>query len=305
MEKRLSLPRMNNPKEIDVGGVRTRYYDEGQGEVILFIYGGNFGVGASGSSAYVWDLNFGPLSKNHRVIALDKLGQGYTQNPLRDEDYTMAAVIKHIIDFIELMELKDIHIVGHSRGGYASARVTLESQHLIRSLTIVSSGTLSPRISLNEIQLSGLPYPPYTHESSRWIYEGYCCRHEAVTDEWMDRSYEILQLPHIKEGVHKMYHEGLIDRYFAPLLAREKRETHNWLREGRLQRPTQIIWGLDDKTVEPEGAYDLLETIAANNRNVEMVMFNHTGHFVYREHPERFNSQLGSFVDQVTRQGTE
>ncbi len=293
-------PRMQNPKTIDVKGIATRYFDQGTGETILFVYGGNFGVGDTGTSAHVWDLNFGPLSHGHRVVALDKLGQGYTANPLRDEDYTMNAVVNHIADFITALGLSRVHIVGHSRGGFAATRVALQFPHLIESLTIVSSGTLSPRIALNEVVLSGQPFPSYTKESARWVYTGYCHDPATVTEEWLDRSYEVQGLPHIKEGVLKMYREGLMTRYWAPGLARDKRETHTWLQEGRLQRPTQIIWGLDDTTVIAEGAYDVFEIVAAHNRHVELTMFNHCGHFAYREHPARFNMQLGSFVAGLT-----
>ncbi len=35
---------MPEGKWIDVGGLRTRYHEAGQGEPIVFIYGGNFGT---------------------------------------------------------------------------------------------------------------------------------------------------------------------------------------------------------------------------------------------------------------------
>ena len=36
-------------KWIDVEGIRTRYYEAGSGEPMVFIYGGNFGTGDSAS----------------------------------------------------------------------------------------------------------------------------------------------------------------------------------------------------------------------------------------------------------------
>src|SRR4051794_21847059 len=158
------------PKHIDVKGVNTRYYEAGQGEPIVFIYGGNFGSSDSASSAPVWSLNFLPLSERFKVVSFDKIGQGHTDNPVRNEDYTMAAVVKHAAAFIEALKLPPVHLVGHSRGGYACTRLSLEYPHLVRSLTIVSSGTLSPRVSTNEVVLSASPFPPYSRESARWIY---------------------------------------------------------------------------------------------------------------------------------------
>jgi len=138
-----------------------------------------------------------------------------------------------------------VHLVGHSRGGFAATRLAIEHPQLVRSVTIVSSGTLSPRVSTNDIALSKCPHPSFTRESARWIYEGYCHDKSAVTDDWMERVFEVLSLPKYRESCKKIIDEQLGARVFLPELARQKRETLQWLREGRLQRPTQIVFGSD------------------------------------------------------------
>ena len=286
---------------IDVDGVETSYHTAGAGEPIVFIYGGNFGSANSASSAHVWNLNFVPLSQRYQVIAFDKLGQGFSGNPKRDQDYTMAAVVRHAADFIAKLKLPPVHIVGHSRGGFAVVRLALEYPHLVRSVTIVSSGTLSPRVGTNEVALSACPHPPFTRQSARWIYEGYCYSSKSVTDEWIDRVYDVLQLPKYRESVNKMVDDQLGTKFFVPELAKQKRETLQWLSEGRLQRPTQIIFGNNDPTVATEGAFDLFEIIGAHQRKTEVHIINQAGHFSYREHPERFNALLGGFVNLIDR----
>jgi 2-hydroxy-6-oxonona-2,4-dienedioate hydrolase len=291
--KRSALPA---PKHIDVDGIDTRYYEAGSGEPIVFIYGGNFGSADSASSAPVWGLNFLPLSERFKVVAFDKLGQGHTANPKRNEDYTMAAVIRHAALFVEKLNLPPVHLVGHSRGGFAVTRLALEYPHLVRSVTIVSSGTLSPRVSTNEVVLSKSPHPPYSREGARWIYEGYSYDPKVVTEEWMDNVMDVFAQPKYRVSVQKMVQEEAGARYFLPELAKQKRETLGWLREGRLQRPTQIVWAQNDPTVAVEGAFDVFEMIAAHNRRTTLNIFNHAGHFSYREHPERFNGLLARFV---------
>lgn len=284
-------------KHIDVGGIRTAYHETGSGpETIVFVYGGNFGGAEAASSAAVWDLNLVPLSRKYRVIALDKVGQGYTGVPLRDEDYVMSTVVAHARDFIRAMKLPPVHIVGHSRGGFASARLTLESPELVRSLSIVSSGTLSPGVGTNEVTLANPPFPPFTRESARWVYENYCHRPETVTDQWIDAVMDVLSQPVYRQGVKKMVDEKLGVRLFLPDLARYKRETLTWINEGRLQRPIQIVWGFNDRTVVAERGIEMFNMVSAHERRTTLNIVNEAGHFVYREHADRFNALLDGFV---------
>ncbi len=88
---------MGEEKWLDVDGIRTRYFDQGEGERVVMIHGAQFGASDGASSAKTWALNFPVLKAWHNVIAFDKLGQGYTDNPKSDADYTMHAIVQHAI----------------------------------------------------------------------------------------------------------------------------------------------------------------------------------------------------------------
>ena len=301
MNTAIDLPKVFAPhlppaQWVDVGGVRTCYHDAGQGEPIVFIYGGNFGGKDSASSAAVWNQNFAPLSREFRCIALDKLGQGYTDNPLRDEDYTMSAVVEHVADFIRALGLPPVHVVGHSRGGFASTSLTLRHPDLIRSLTIVNSGTLMPTVSTNEAVLVPCPHPSWSREAARWVYQEYSFRPGIVTDEWVDTVMGVLDLPKSRESARKMEDEGLKTKNFLPQLAQQKRETLNLINEGMLRRPTQVVWGYDDRTSKVEGGIEVFRMIARHNRQARLHVVNQSGHFAFREQPDQFNALLSRFV---------
>jgi 2-hydroxy-6-oxonona-2,4-dienedioate hydrolase len=294
----IAAPSLPEPREIDVAGINTRYYDIGDGpETIIFIYGGSFGVPDATSSAYAWNMNVRALAQKYRVIAFDKLGQGYTDVPLRDEDYTMGAVVRHVCAFMDALKLPASHLVGHSRGGFVATRVALERPDLTRSLSIVTSGTLGPGVGTNEVVLASPPHAPLTREAVRWVYSNYCYKPSTVTEDWVDVVMDVLQQPNYQKGVAKIVGEQLGIRLFLPDLARMKRETLTWLNEGRLQRPVQIIWGFNDRTVVVERGMELFNILAAHERRVTLNLFNQSGHFPYREHPERFNALLDRFVD--------
>jgi pimeloyl-ACP methyl ester carboxylesterase len=65
---------------IDVGGVRTRYWQAGdQGSVVLLLHG-------IGCSVLEWQRNMAALARHHRVFAVDLLGFGLTDKP-SNENY--------------------------------------------------------------------------------------------------------------------------------------------------------------------------------------------------------------------------
>ena len=282
-------------RSIDVDGIRTCYYDVGSGPTILCVYGGNFGTAESASSAYTWNLQLASLAGRFRVIAVDKLGQGLTDNPPGD-DYTMHAVVQHLAGFIRAMALPPIHIVGHSRGGYAVTRLTLERPALVRSVTVINSGTLSIGVGTNDVVLARPPHPRGTRECVRWVYENYSFNPRIVDDGWVDAVMETLALPKYQESIRKMETEGLGARLFAPQLAQEKRETLAWIADGRFQRPLQLIWGFNDRTAVVERGIELFQLFAKHERRTELHVINESGHFPFREHPARFDALLANFV---------
>ena len=109
-------------KFVDVDGIRTRYYDEGRGQAMVLIHGSRF---SPWGSANTWTLNIDGLSKRFRVLAADKLGSGMTENPKTKEGYTQHAIVQHMYRFMEVVAVKEFHVVGQSNGAYTAARLAL------------------------------------------------------------------------------------------------------------------------------------------------------------------------------------
>jgi 2-hydroxy-6-oxonona-2,4-dienedioate hydrolase len=298
-----AVPGLPAPKWVTVNGIRTCYYEAGFGEPVLFIYGGSTGVAESAECAGTWNLNVAAVASQFRAIAYDKLGQGYTDNPPRDEDYTIGAVVQHAAGFIAALGLPPVHVVGHSRGGYAAARLTLERPDLVRSLTIVNSSTLSPGVGTNEVILAGCPHPPFSRESARWTYERYCFSAASVTDQWVEIVTKIMAQAKYRDSVKKMVNEFLGAKFFLPHLARQKRETLDRMAAGYLQRPTQIFWGQNDRTAVIERGLELFRVIAAHDATAVFHAINHSGHFPFREQVDQFNALLINSLRRFAQSG--
>jgi pimeloyl-ACP methyl ester carboxylesterase len=99
---------MRGERFVDVDGIRTRYFDKGSGEILVLFHGSHLGTNDACESALDWELNYDSLAEWFRVIAVDKLGQGHTDNPKRDEDYTMAATVRHAYQFLQALGLRNV-----------------------------------------------------------------------------------------------------------------------------------------------------------------------------------------------------
>jgi len=276
-------------KFIDVDGINTRYFDEGAGETVVLFHGGNFGSPHGADCAADWDLNFDGLAEACRVIAVDKIGQGYTDNPETDADYTMARVVAHALRFLDVLDLHDCHIVGHSRGAYLTCRMTLEDPSRIKSNIMVDTATLGPGQGRNHIVFADTPEPFLSRESQRWVMEKYSYNPKIVTEDWLDELMRVAELPKYQESVDKMEAQGLHNSLFIPQLAHQKSETFDRLMTRGTQRPNLIVWSLNDPTATIDQGFALYEIVVQGEPRTEMHIVNESGHFSYREHPAAFN----------------
>ena len=93
-------------------------------------------------------------------------------------------------------------------------------------------------------------------------------------------------------------HSELEEKIFTKDLIERQKETHQWIREGKLNTPTLVTWGLDDPSAfwDPIGI-NCLNLILPNVKNSSMHIFNNSGHYVFREQPAEFNEVVISFIN--------
>jgi pimeloyl-ACP methyl ester carboxylesterase len=287
---------------VTVSGLRTWWTERGEGESpLVLVYGGNFGspdMGGGGCAMY-WSGTFERLSRSRRVVVFDRPGNGYTDAPREAQSYTMDYVVSHLIEFIETLEGGPVHLLGHSRGGFIVTRAALLRQDLVKSLTVVTSGTLGPGVAMNAVVMAGNPYPPASLEGMTWMHQQFSYDASHITDDWTMPFVELMQTDRYLAMMHRIAEEHLLERFFYPGLMRDKRETLQWLSEGRLQRPAHIIWALQDRMVPVQLGYDLFNTIATHESPVTLSVAARSGHLPYREVPEWFDAAVLNFVAEV------
>lgn len=96
---------LSNPGDIGNGRTKLRmhYIDEGNRtshETILLLHG-------EPSWSYLY-RHFIPLLKQYRVIAVDLIGFGKSDKPMKKTDYTYQRHVNWIREFLEILNLENI-----------------------------------------------------------------------------------------------------------------------------------------------------------------------------------------------------
>lgn len=287
-------------KWVDVDGIKTRYFEAGSGETpIVLIHGGSCGDASGGANAEDFERNFSVLARSHRVITVDRLGQGYTDNPKSDADYTMAASCAHFEGFLKALGRPSYHVVGHSRGGYVACRTTLDHPRLVASCVLIDSGSAAPGPARGEIVFALNPHKPGTVDASRYVYEHYSWGREHVTEAWLAMKQKITQSPKNKQAIAKMKDEGLLHSQFLPGLLADREEMFMRLERDGLQRPVLLFWGYNDPTAPLTQGLRLYSLIAKKQPRTSLHVVNHAGHHSFRERAEAFNRVVAEFVKGV------
>lgn len=115
---------------VDVGDVRLHYLDRGQGPVVVMVHG------LSGNLRNFHAL-IDRLSKDHRVIAIDRPDCGYSTR-LSGEHPDLFGQAAIIAEFLRKLELQRPLLVGHSLGGALSLALALDHADVVGALVLIS-----------------------------------------------------------------------------------------------------------------------------------------------------------------------
>ncbi|WP_250006173.1 alpha/beta fold hydrolase [Actinoplanes sp. M2I2] len=93
------------------------------------------GSGAAGAS---WNLLMPALAGRHHVIRVDLPGHG--RSPAAPS-YEVTAQADRVARVLDDLGLRDVAVAGHSSGGWIGTALAERRPELVRSLTLISSGT--------------------------------------------------------------------------------------------------------------------------------------------------------------------
>ena len=288
---------ISGAKFVDVDGIRTRYFERGSGEAVVLVHGGAFGSTTGACCADDWDLNFDGLAQWFRVFAIDKLGQGYTDNPRTDDDYTMHAAVQHAYATLHALGIEGAHLVGHSRGGYLVCRLTVEHPELVKSCTIVDSNTCAPGIGRQRIRVR--QYAETRAERRKPEMGGAKIllqrrsRHRCV-DRRHGRNRQAAEIR--RSGPQDERGRLPVDQVPAGNPDPEGGDVPDSANPRASSARSCRSGAATTRPCRSNRAMGLYRILAEKERRARWQVFNRSGHYSFREHPKRFNDVIRSFI---------
>lgn len=263
-------------ESIDVNGIATNYHDVGEGDPVLLIHGSGPGV-----SAYAnWRAVLPELARNHRVIAPDVLGFGYTERP-EGVTYDMATWTEHLVGLMDALGIERAAVVGNSFGGALALNVA--AHHPDRVGRLVLMGAV------------GVPFEITEGLDRVWGFEPSLENMVGLMDVFAhDRSLltEDLARLRLEAATRPGVHEAYSSMFPAPRQRSVEAMTVPDQDIRAITQPTLIIHGRDDEVIPLSNSMRLNELIDQSQLHV----FGQCGHWVQIEHTTDFTRLVGDFL---------
>ena len=124
-------------KTVVVDGLITSYLEAGDGDPVVLLHGGEFGV----SAELGWERTIAALAARYRVLAPDMLGFGQSAKVIDFND-GRGMRIRHVARFCSELSIASAHFIGNSMGAIMLlVDATSESPALpMRSIVAICGG---------------------------------------------------------------------------------------------------------------------------------------------------------------------
>ncbi len=238
---------------------------QGQGETVLFLHG------ASGSGG--WLSYMDSLSKKYDLIVPEHPGFGTSETP--DWLDGIDDLVYFYLDFLETLDLTDVHLIGLSLGGWTAAELAVRNTSRLKSLILVDAAGL---------YIQGVPQ-----------FDLFLCDDaERIRNTFHDQKTAEHQIKLLNDADQDMV---LKNRFIAAKLLWQPRAYNpalsKWLH--RIDMPTEIIWGDNDQLFPLAYATAFQDLIPGAG----LTVINNCGHIPNIEKPDEFVAAVTDFINRV------
>jgi pimeloyl-ACP methyl ester carboxylesterase len=264
---------------LDLDGQRVRYRDTGPDDAptIIMLHGFT-------DSLHTWDTVAEALDDRFRILRPDLPGHGLS-GPAPNDEYSNAALVRFVGEFIEGVDAQTPVLMGNSLGGLAAWRFAAEHPDRISGLVLLAPGG----VPYNGVGDTPLPVPAmlkfYLNQAPeagvRTALSAMHADPARVSDGDITRYRDLMQQP------------GNADAFIARAAQFTLPNPADDM--AKVTVPTWIIWGVQDVMLPIDHA----DQFAAHMPNVTILRLNGVGHLPQSEAPERVVEILETLVAEI------
>ena len=255
---------------IALDGYGVHYVDQGEGPAVVLIHG-------FGGSTYSYRHQIPAFSRDHRVIAVDLKGFGYSE---RRADAGLSATdqVRMLKRLLDRLGVAHAAFVGHSMGGAVVQRFAATYPEAVDALVLAGSVRPVARARLWLPAPLVRPFAPAiaTLTASRILKLSFHDR-TKLDDAVRDAYLRPLRL------------RGSLDGLLA-MMRDHRRDAPADLSKARM--PVLLLWGSDDRLVPLHAAQEIRRDLP----QARLVVIEGAGHMLFEERPDACNQAIEDFL---------
>ena len=272
-------------RSVTVGQRQIHVTELGSGPAVLMLHGG--GPGASGMSNY--SRNVAALAAaGFRVLVPDLPGYGQSSKGVDTAD-PFGDLATTMLGLLDALDIPRAHVVGNSLGGACALRMALEQPARVGRLVLMGPGgvgisTAPPTDGLKRLLGYYAGEGPTLEKLRAFICGDLVYDASAITDDVLRERFESSIQPEVLAN--------------PPLRAPKDIEAFKRLdvlldpRLPKLNNPTLVIWGAEDRVNLPTGAAALQQKMPA----CDVMLLSRTGHWAQWERASEFNGRVAAYL---------
>ena len=253
---------------VETGVGRLRYaMRPGTGDAVVFLHG-------FGGDLDNWLFNIDAMAEVGQAYALDLPAHG--QSTSSGGALGLDEMTGGVKEFLESLDLRGVHVVGHSMGGAVAANLALRNTGLVKSLTLIAPAGFGEEI--NSAYIDGFVRSQSRREL-RPVLELLFADPSQVSRSLVDDVLKFKRLDGVEDALGEI----------ASVLFGGGRQTRMLAGDlSPLDVPVQIIWGAKDAIIPPAHA------AALSGAKVDVI--DNAGHMVQMEAAARVNLLIRTHI---------
>lgn len=229
--------------------------------------------------------------KGYRVYVPELRGNGKTDKPIEESAYALKELTNDIAAFIDKLELKKPHIVGHSLGAFVAQELSISYADKIGSITLIGSGAAVDETNATidwlvngtgDKNFDGI----FAYDSTQKLPDSFIKKWGKNTNS--DEEFQAANLEHLKQ----------VPYYAWKFLVRNLLKIDNSNRLSSIKSDVQIIWGTKDAIFDKKSQEALQDGLSKAKKVVfrEVKDADHNTHWGSKAAVETVTDYIDNFI---------